>query len=229
VRAASAWAQRFATVRCASPHCPPRTRVGTGVVAVPSPGGVGEDQRARRSVACSRLTWCAAAPWDRRRTWEPRQTRGERLHQTFHPQVSGLSPAPAGDGKEGTQRRARHPCPTRGNTHYGAFNRSELYPFPLRRINAYLVRWLRKKYRRLRGFKTAHAAWARLTTRCPRLFAHWQWVHEERVHSRQALDPDRSRLGNPLRDGTANFRQANLAEVGLTADRPVRPVRKDSR
>jgi len=93
------------------------------------------------------------------------------LHQTFHPQVSGLATAPAGDGKEGTQRRARHPCPTRGNTHYGAFDRSELYPF-LRRINAYLVRWLRKKYRRLRGFKTAHAAWARLTTRCPRLFAH---------------------------------------------------------
>jgi len=58
--------------------------------------------------------------------------------------------------------------------YYGAFNRSELCPF-LRRINAYLVRWLRKKYRRLRGFKTARAAWGRLTTRCPRLFAHWQW------------------------------------------------------
>ena len=33
--------------------------------------------------------------------------------------------------------------------YYGAFNRSGLYPL-LRRINAYLVRWLRRKYRRQR-------------------------------------------------------------------------------
>ena len=137
------------------------------------------------------------------------------MHQTFHPQVSGLATAPAGDGKEGTQRRARHRCPTRGNTHYGAFDRSELYPF-LRRINAYLVRWLRKKYRRLRGFKTAHAAWARLTTRCPRLFAHWQWVHEQRVHSRQALDLDRSRLGNGQRTTCgASAVESTMCQLGI--------------
>ena len=35
---------------------------------------------------------------------------------------------------------------------YGAFYRTALHPL-LQRINAYLVRWLRKKYKRLRGFK----------------------------------------------------------------------------
>jgi RNA-directed DNA polymerase len=34
--------------------------------------------------------------------------------------------------------------------HYGAFYRSALYPL-LERINAYLLRWVRRKYKRLRG------------------------------------------------------------------------------
>jgi group II intron reverse transcriptase/maturase len=59
--------------------------------------------------------------------------------------------------------------------YYGAFNRSALYPL-LQRINSYLVRWLRKKYRRLRGFKKAHAWWGQVTTRCPTLFTHWRWI-----------------------------------------------------
>ena len=42
--------------------------------------------------------------------------------------------------------------------YYGAFYRSALYPL-LARINAYLVRWIRKKYKRLRGRKKAQQAW----------------------------------------------------------------------
>jgi len=38
------------------------------------------------------------------------------------------------------------------------------------------VRWLSKKYRRLRGFKKVKAFWDAITTRCPRLFAHWAWI-----------------------------------------------------
>ena len=57
----------------------------------------------------------------------------------------------------------------------GAFYRSELYPL-LQRINGYLVRWLRKKYRRLRTFAKAHAAWGRLTSQYPATFAHWRWA-----------------------------------------------------
>ena len=59
--------------------------------------------------------------------------------------------------------------------YYGAFNRSVLHPL-LRRINAYLVRWLQNKYKRLRGAKSAQAGWGRLTTGWPGLFAHWQWT-----------------------------------------------------
>jgi group II intron reverse transcriptase/maturase len=59
--------------------------------------------------------------------------------------------------------------------YYGAFNRSALYGL-LRRINTYLVRWLRKKYKRLRSLKKAKAAWQRLTRQYPRTFAHWAWI-----------------------------------------------------
>jgi RNA-directed DNA polymerase len=44
--------------------------------------------------------------------------------------------------------------------YYGHFNRWEPYPL-LARINYYLVRWLRKKYKRLRRFRAAMAAWKR--------------------------------------------------------------------
>ena len=59
--------------------------------------------------------------------------------------------------------------------YYGAFYRSALYPL-LSRINAYLVRWIRKKYKRLRAETKAMACWQRVTARYPRLFAHWAWV-----------------------------------------------------
>jgi RNA-directed DNA polymerase len=59
--------------------------------------------------------------------------------------------------------------------YYGAFYPTALYPF-LRRINAYLMRWIRKKYKRLRSLKKALAAWQRITVQYPRLFAHWAWV-----------------------------------------------------
>jgi RNA-directed DNA polymerase len=60
--------------------------------------------------------------------------------------------------------------------YYGAFYKTALYPL-LRRINSYLVRWMRKKYRRLRPFKKAHEAWKRVTSQYPTWFAHWRWVH----------------------------------------------------
>jgi RNA-directed DNA polymerase len=60
--------------------------------------------------------------------------------------------------------------------YYGAFYHSALGPL-LARINSYLLRWIRKKYKRLRPLKKALAAWRRLTSQYPRLFAHWAWVH----------------------------------------------------
>ena len=58
--------------------------------------------------------------------------------------------------------------------YYGAHYRTVLDPL-LARINAYLMRWIRRKYRRLRPTKKALACWQRITRQQPRLFAHWAW------------------------------------------------------
>ena len=60
--------------------------------------------------------------------------------------------------------------------YYGRFNRSVLYPL-LQRINAYLVRFLRKKFKRVRSFKKAKAGWQRIISQTPKAFVHWAWVN----------------------------------------------------
>lgn len=62
-------------------------------------------------------------------------------------------------------------------TYYGRFYRSRLYRL-LRRINTYLMRWARQKYRRLRSFKAAAAWWRGLVEREPTLFRHWAWMRD---------------------------------------------------
>jgi RNA-directed DNA polymerase len=59
--------------------------------------------------------------------------------------------------------------------YYGAFYRSALYGL-LGRINAYLLRWSRNKYRKLKGRRKAQEAWKQAVKRRPRFFAHWVWV-----------------------------------------------------
>lgn len=59
--------------------------------------------------------------------------------------------------------------------YYCRFYRSKLYAL-CKRINTYLMRWARKKYRRLHGFKKAHAWWKALGKRYPRLFAQWEYT-----------------------------------------------------
>lgn len=58
--------------------------------------------------------------------------------------------------------------------YYGRFNRSLLYPL-LARINNYLMRWARQKYKRLRTWKRLGAWWFGIIDRDPELFAHWRW------------------------------------------------------
>jgi len=58
--------------------------------------------------------------------------------------------------------------------YYGAFYRRALHPL-LERVNGYVMRWLRRKYRRLRAFLKAKACWRRTTRQYPRLFAQWAW------------------------------------------------------
>ena len=59
--------------------------------------------------------------------------------------------------------------------YYGRFYRSKMYPL-LSRINAYLMRWIRKKYKRLRAKRKAFRCWRGIVERFPRMFAHWVWV-----------------------------------------------------
>jgi RNA-directed DNA polymerase len=59
--------------------------------------------------------------------------------------------------------------------YYGAFYRTALYPL-LQRINTYLMRWLRKKHKRLRPISKARSCWRRISRQYPRLFAHWAWA-----------------------------------------------------
>jgi RNA-directed DNA polymerase len=59
--------------------------------------------------------------------------------------------------------------------YYGTYRRSDMHPL-LGRLNWHLQKWGRCKYRRLRPLKKMQQAWERLTSRCPGLFPHWQWV-----------------------------------------------------
>jgi RNA-directed DNA polymerase len=59
--------------------------------------------------------------------------------------------------------------------YYGAFYRSALYPL-LSRINAYLMRWIRHKYKRLRATRKAIKCWQGIVQRYPAMFAHWPWI-----------------------------------------------------
>jgi len=60
--------------------------------------------------------------------------------------------------------------------YYGQYYRTALLSL-IRRINAYILRWARKKYKRLRAFKRAIAWWERVTQRAPGLFKHWSWTN----------------------------------------------------
>lgn len=59
--------------------------------------------------------------------------------------------------------------------YYGRFYRSELYPL-LKRVNTYLTRWARRKYKRLRALKRFTRWWRGITERAPELFVHWRWA-----------------------------------------------------
>ena len=63
--------------------------------------------------------------------------------------------------------------------YYGRFYRSELVSL-LRRINTYLVRWAKRKYKQLRRHTTRAKRWlVRVARRQPTLFAHWRMVRPD--------------------------------------------------
>lgn len=58
-------------------------------------------------------------------------------------------------------------------SYYGSYYKSALYPV-LRRLNRYLVRWARQKFKRLKNQRRATHWLRRIARREPGLFAHWR-------------------------------------------------------
>lgn len=91
-----------------------------------------------------------------------REVRSWRLHRRTNDTLEDLA-------------KAINPI-VRGWMHYwGRYGQTQMHPL-LRRINTYLVRWARKKYKRLWAFKRVKAWWDGVGTRAPDLFAHWRWT-----------------------------------------------------
>jgi RNA-directed DNA polymerase len=93
-----------------------------------------------------------------------REVRGWRLHRRPGDSLEDLA-------------EAVNPIVRGWMTYWGRFYRTEMDPL-LKRINTYLMRWARKKYKRLRGFKRLKAWWKGVTQRDPDLFAHWAWTRK---------------------------------------------------
>jgi RNA-directed DNA polymerase len=71
--------------------------------------------------------------------------------------------------------RAINPVVAGWMHYYGRFYRSAMHPL-LMRINSYLVRWIRSKYKRFRAIKKAVRALHEAARRHPGMFRHWRWT-----------------------------------------------------
>lgn len=144
-----------------------------------------KDSKRRGSYEHTSFTFCGY-------TFRPRASRNSTTGQrftSFTPAVSKDAMKRAGQTvrrwrlhrlvRDSIEEIARkiNPIIAGWMQYYGRFYRSALYPL-LQRINAYLLRWLRNKYRRFRGLKAAVRAMQEAVRRRPRLFAHWSWVPE---------------------------------------------------
>jgi len=76
-----------------------------------------------------------------------------------------LAAAPAAKRHSGDLAEAVNAIVRGWMTYWGRFYRTEMIPL-LRRINTYLMRWARKKYKRLCGFKRLKAWWIRKPPAC---------------------------------------------------------------
>ncbi len=141
--------------------------------------GTDERLRAKRSTSFTFLGY----------TFRPRKAEGKdgKAFTSFLPAVSVQALKAAGhqvrrwrlhrhirlDLKQLAERI--NPIVAGWMNYYGRFYRSQLYPL-LHRINTYLMRWARRKYKRLRAFKRCKAWWTGVLDRDPGLFAHWRWA-----------------------------------------------------
>ncbi len=91
-----------------------------------------------------------------------RRIRSLRIHRWVNDDLAGLA-------------AKLNPIVAGWMHYYGKFTRSVLHPL-LERINSYLMRWARNKYKRRRSYRRCKQWWRAVLAREPTLFAHWAWV-----------------------------------------------------
>jgi len=120
-------------------------------------------RRARNKREGVNFTSFLPAMSDEKLTEKSREVRRWQLHRRTNDTLDDLA-------------EAINPIVRGWMNYWGHHGQTRMYPL-LKRINTYLLRWARQKYKRLRGFKRLKAWWDRVTQRAPTLFAHWQWTH----------------------------------------------------
>jgi len=142
-----------------------------------------KDSNRRRDFDCTSFTFLGYE-------FRPRPARSGRSGSIFTSFQPAISPVALKDKSQQIRRWRVHLRTTRNledlaewinpvvrgwMNYYGQFNRWEMYSL-LRGINTYLMRWARKKFKRLRAYKRVKAWWKRLVERQPEMFAHWAWM-----------------------------------------------------
>jgi RNA-directed DNA polymerase len=144
-------------------YCKDSNRRGRhGVVSFDFLGYTFRPRRARNKQRGVRFTSFLPAMSREKLIEKGREVRRWRLHRRINDSLDDLA-------------EAINPIVRGWMNYWGWFGQTELYPL-LKRINTYLVRWARRKYRRLHAFKRVKAWWEDVVKRDPNLFAHWRWT-----------------------------------------------------
>jgi group II intron reverse transcriptase/maturase len=142
-----------------------------------------KDSNRRRDFGCTSFTFLGYE-------FRPRESKSGRNGSIFTSFQPAISPVALKDKRQQVRRWRIHMRTTKNlgelaawinpvargwMNYYGRFNRWEMYSL-LRGINTYLMRWARRKFKRLRAYKRVKAWWNRLTEREPEMFDHWAWM-----------------------------------------------------
>jgi RNA-directed DNA polymerase len=144
-------------------YCKDSNRRGChGLVSFDFLGYTFRPRRARNKQRAVRFTSFLPAMSRGKLIEKGREVRRWRLHRRINDSLDDLA-------------EAINPIVRGWMNYWGWFGQTEMYPL-LKRINTYLVRWARRKYRRLHAFKRVKAWWEGVVKRDPDLFAHWRWT-----------------------------------------------------
>ncbi len=142
-----------------------------------------KDSNRRQDFGCTSFTFLGYE-------FRPRESRSGKSGSIFTSFQPAISPVALKDKSQQIRRWRVHMWTTKNlgelaewinpvvrgwMNYYGRFNRWEMYSL-LRSINTYVMRWARKKFKRLRAYKRVKSWWKRLAERQPEMFVHWAWM-----------------------------------------------------